>query len=403
VRVGVFVGDIWPEEGGGNTLRTGIIDAIKTAPSRHKFVLFHPTATGSDAFKNTTGSFLHQTRRWVRSHPVVGSVGRFLVREPRGRRDSISFEERCIRNARIDVAWFLTPGGNPVGLPYLATVWDLQHRKNPYFPEVSTTGWCWEDRERNYRSLLPRAARVITGTRAGKNDVVFFYGINPENVHIVPFPAIDIFHDTSPETIDIRRTCGIGNTSFILYPAQFWPHKNHVNLLLALQLLNASSDDPLQLVLTGSDKGNLQHAKETADQLGLSKKVHILGFVPRETLISLYRQALALVFPSFFGPDNLPPLEAFAIGCPVAAANVAGADEQLGDAAILFDPANPAEIAKAIRRIRDNEELRTELISRGRERVAARTPKNYVERICDILDEFEPIRRCWGADYVQHR
>jgi hypothetical protein len=60
------------------------------------------------------------------------------------------------------------------------------------------------------------------------------------------------------------------------------------------------------------------------------------------------------------------------------------------------------EIAEAIHKIRNNAELRAELIRRGRERVAERTPKRYVEQVCDILDEFEAIRRCWGSDYA-HR
>ena len=297
----------------------------------------------------------------------------------------------------------------PVSVPHIITVWDVEHRRQPYFPEVSTTD-CpfisinrfegWENRERYYQRILLRAARVLTGTQAGKKEITSLYGVNPENVHVVPFPADDLFHDASAgKFFNAHTKYGI-NDSFIFYPAQFWPHKNHANLLLALQLLNANSDDPLELVLTGSDQGNLHYVKETVQRLGLVQQVHILGFVSREDLVGLYRQAVALVFPSFFGPDNLPPLEAFATGCPVAAARVPGADEQLGDAAILFDPADPTEIAEAIRRIRDNEPLRAELIRRGRERVAARTAKDYVERICNILDELEPIRRCWSASYV---
>jgi glycosyltransferase involved in cell wall biosynthesis len=161
-----------------------------------------------------------------------------------------------------------------------------------------------------------------------------------------------------------------------------------------------NADEPMHLVLTGSDMGNLRHVQEAIHRLRLSSQVHFLGFLPREDLIGLYRQAVALVYPTFFGPDNLPPLEAFAAGCPVATSNISGADEQLGTAAVLFDPANPIEIAEAICRIRDNKEFRAELIRRGQERVALRTPQKYVEQICSILDEFEPFRKCWGRQYV---
>src|SRR5207249_4800394 len=118
---------------------------------------------------------------------------------------------------------------------------------------------------------------------------------------------------------------------FLFYPAQFWPHKNHVNLLLALDLLRGSAGVELDLVLTGSDKGNLNHVTKTAVALGLTSQVHILGFVPKADLRELYREAVSLTFASFFGPDNIPPLEAFALGCPVVAAAVPGSEEQLGN------------------------------------------------------------------------
>ena len=73
----------------------------------------------------------------------------------------------------------------PVSIPFITTVWDLEHRKRPYFPEVSRTGWLWADRERHYQTVLPRASFVITGTTTGKDEVVRYYGINPENVKVI--------------------------------------------------------------------------------------------------------------------------------------------------------------------------------------------------------------------------
>jgi hypothetical protein len=62
----------------------------------------------------------------------------------------------------------MVPRTEPLSVPYIASVWDLEHRKQPYFPEVSTTGWTWSARENVYNALLPRASMVITGTQAGK-------------------------------------------------------------------------------------------------------------------------------------------------------------------------------------------------------------------------------------------
>ena len=83
--------------------------------------------------------------------------------------------DQWIRMQQIDIVWFLHPMDTLVSVPYIATVWDLQHRSRPYFPEVSVTGWSWEERERTYSSILPRASYILTGTHAGKNEIVHYY------------------------------------------------------------------------------------------------------------------------------------------------------------------------------------------------------------------------------------
>jgi glycosyltransferase involved in cell wall biosynthesis len=139
---------------------------------------------------------------------------------------------------------------------------------------------------------------------------------------------------------------------------------------------------------------------QRAEELNLSTQVHFLGFVPREDLLSLYHNAFALTYLTFFGPENLPPLEAFALGCPVIASNVSGAQEQLGNAALLVDPKDPNQIALAIKSLHEDISLRYTLIQRGLERAHRWTGKDYVKGVFSILDEFEPIRRCWGKDVV---
>jgi glycosyltransferase involved in cell wall biosynthesis len=228
---------------------------------------------------------------------------------------------------------------------------------------------------------------------------VHYYGVNPDNVIVVPFPAPSIASEVQGDAIpNVRQKYGIRG-DFLLYPAQFWPHKNHVNLLIALALLKQSRGMTIEMVFTGSDKGNAGYVLEKIKELRLDDQVHMLGFVPREDLRALYSKALALTFASFFGPDNIPPLEAFALGCPVIASRVSGADEQLGDAALLFNPADPEELASAILTISQDPQLRARMIQKGTEIAKARTPEAYVEQVCKIFDKFVPIRRCWGQGY----
>jgi glycosyltransferase involved in cell wall biosynthesis len=376
--------------------------AIQAAHSRHEFIVFsHPPIVAQKP--KLPHSLISRVMERMNSLAKLGATAGLLRRAPPPAPERLSFEQQSLRDTHVDVVWFLIPWARPVSVPYIATVWDLEHRKQPYFPEVSVTGWTWEMRERTYGNLLPRAARIITGTQAGKNEIVSFYRVRPENVRVVRFPVADEFRQVSDGNhIAVRARYGIANP-FVFYPAQFWPHKNHVNLLLALRLLNNAAGHPLDLVLTGADVGNLGYVKQMIGELGLTAQVHVLGYVSRDEIAGLYREAEALVFPSFFGPDNLPPLEAFASGCPVALSRLEGADEQLEDAAILFDPSDPSAIAQAIQTLRTNKQLRIDLAQRGRELVALRTSQAYLEEVCLLLDEFEPLRRCWGRHYYgQH-
>jgi glycosyltransferase involved in cell wall biosynthesis len=387
MRVGIKADDFSGTAGGGGGIafQRTILGALSAVSSPHEIVFLQDI----EGQKRPASFFHRAVRRYEH-----------LVQRLTNTRPGPDAEGQAILQREIDVLWNISPIARPVAVPYLATVWDLAHRCLPLFPEVSITEWKWQDREDNYRSLLPRACRVLTGTNAGKNEIVSFYGVSPDNVRVIPFPVDARFRKPIAPTENIRAKYGILGR-FVFYPAQFWPHKNHVNLLLALRRYNDDHPLPLHLVLTGSDQGNLHHVMSTIRQLELSAFVHVLGFLPNEDLPAIYAQSEALVFPTFFGPDNIPPLEAFAAGCPVVASQLQGAEEQLGDAAILFNPANPADIAQAMARVVDDPIKRSELIDRGLRRVVGLTPENYVGKVLEILDEIEPMRRCWGKSCIR--
>ena len=195
--------------------------------------------------------------------------------------------------------------------------------------------------------------------------------------------------------VDVRGKYGLSQP-FLFYPAQFWAHKNHVTLLHALALLRKQGRE-IDLVFSGSDKGNRAHCENVTRELGVTPFVHYLGFVPDDDLIALYRQASALAYVSFGGPENLPPLEAFALGCPVLASDIPGAREQLGECAIYLDPCSAQNIASACQQVLDDGGLRARLIAAGRVRAQKWTGTDFVRGVFGILDDIEPIRRTWGG------
>jgi glycosyltransferase involved in cell wall biosynthesis len=103
-------------------------------------------------------------------------------------------------------------------------------------------------------------------------------------------------------------------------------------------------------------------------------------------MFELYRRARALIMPIFFGPTNIPQLEAYVAGCPVAAAGIYGVPEQVGDAALLFDPKSADEIATCMERLWTDDALCNDLAERGQKRAREWGPVQFSARLREIVD-----------------
>jgi glycosyltransferase involved in cell wall biosynthesis len=301
--------------------------------------------------------------------------------------------ETVLDRLGVEFVWCLGTSTPTRRLPYAVTVWDLQHRLQPIFPEVSAGGE-WARRERALSRALGQAATVIVGTEAGSAEVQHFYGVPESRIRRLPHPTPRwaLSAAASPHGAHGGTTVP---EPYVLYPAQFWAHKNHVALLHAIAMLRDEHDTRVDVVFVGGDQGNETHVRGVTRELRLENQVHFLGFVAREHLDQLYRGALAMAYTSYFGPENLPPLEAFALGCPVVAADVPGAREQLGDAALLVPPADHRALSSAILSTMSDRGLRDDLIARGHGRAAAYTTETYASEMFRVLDELEPMVRTW--------
>ncbi|MBW4459614.1 MAG: glycosyltransferase family 4 protein [Nodosilinea sp. WJT8-NPBG4] len=418
MKVALPVSAAFPSDGGGYTFESEIVAALlDLAPETHHEITIFSATAGSESAAAThpnltivhppsqlmTGALRGALRRGMglahRGHPKLSSQADKL---------QAAFVRHFIVKSRFDFSWVLAPAAliqcPKHHTPYALTIWDLQHRLQPYFPEISQ-GREWGKRERFYANNLKRATYVVTGTERGKVEIERFYQIAPERIRVIPFPTPRL-----GDAIATRSHREIANqpatkeellaqhglpSRYFFYPAQFWPHKNHYTLLKAFKTLVDQQGEDVALVLTGSDKGNAGYIKQLIHDLDLTAKVHILGFVSKEDLANLYKHALALVFPTHFGPDNLPPLEAFSLGCPVIASQVPGAAEQLGNAALLVDQRDAAQMAGAMKSVYEDEALRHDLIQKGLTRAKSWQPQDYAKQLITLLDEFESIRYCW--------
>jgi len=266
--------------------------------------------------------------------------------------------------------------------PTVGVIHDLMHRHETRFPEVGSRSIV-RRRDRHYRNLCTHARAILVDSQVGQGHVEAAYAIDSSRIHVLPYVAPEYMHQQqTPEDFDVRYELP---NQFIFYPAQFWEHKNHVRLLHALAAVRPMLPD-LHLVLVGSEKNALASVRRTIEQLQLADRVHVLGYVPDRDMPVFYRRALALVMPTFFGPTNIPPLEAMSVGCPMAISNIYAMPDQVGEAALLFDPNSVEEISETIRRLATDAALRERLSAAARCRAQRWGQPQFDERFQQIIE-----------------
>lgn len=280
-----------------------------------------------------------------------------------------AFERALIRDG-IDVVHFTSTSKRHLllyQLPFIITIFDGSHRDTPEFPEVRTFGE-FERRELLFGLASIKAAMVIINTPELTEALYRRYGMERERAICIPFSPSTYVSKSAPDAATDAAVLAKYRLEpgYLFYPAQFWPHKNHMTLLAALALLRERGVTE-RLVLCGSDRGGRDKIVAAIQTYGLSDQVSIIGFVESAELGALYRGAAALAMPSFFGPTNLPPLEAWAVGTPVIYPEAFKA--QAGDAAILFDYDDPSSLADAIVSLR-TDGTRERLSAAGYRRLA---------------------------------
>jgi glycosyltransferase involved in cell wall biosynthesis len=270
-------------------------------------------------------------------------------------------------------------------LPSWATFWDLGHRDLPEFPEVAQSR-IFEHREKSYRRSLIRASRIIAESEESCKKLTLTYGLRPEKLmvaHLVP----DLREDSNSSQAD-------RDPKLAFYPAQFWPHKNHVVLLYALKRLIDTKRQPRHLILTGSDKGNEEHIRQLARELDVEAYITFAGFASFEQIKDLYRTVGVTVMPSVLGPTNLPPLEALVMGCPVAATFSADSISLCETGVAHMEPFDVEGWAHIL-------DASTQLPAPEQDEVVAaigtRRQAN-VNRLAKALDEFALLRALWAPN-----
>jgi glycosyltransferase involved in cell wall biosynthesis len=276
-----------------------------------------------------------------------------------------------LRRGRFDLLHspsFVVPFGCPC--PTVATIFDVSFLM---FPEHFERRW------RNYMkfvmpSVLRSVSAVICISECARQDLLKFYKVAPEKVHVV-YCGIDHGRFSPGATLNREWAQSIGlRKDYVLHVGLLSQRKNIPTLLRAVAALRAQGRfEDLQLVLAGPELSVLTGAPEIYDairDLGLGEAVVLAGFVPDKFMPGLYAQARLLVMPSLYEGFGLPVAESMASGVPVVASNTSSLPEIAAGAAILVPPQDESAWAEGIAQILENPAVANDLRRKGLERAA---------------------------------
>jgi glycosyltransferase involved in cell wall biosynthesis len=249
-----------------------------------------------------------------------------------------------------------------VHIPTVINIPDVQHEYFPEFFDKDSLNW----RQLHYNASVANANMVLTVSEFSRRTFLFKYNISPDKVKSVYLAGDEIFHYSANPTIQnsVRQRYSLPET-YGYFPANTWPHKNHHILLKAMQFYKSKYGSPPKIVLTGAKDTGHKDLLRSINEYDLNNDIVFLGYLPKEDMPYIYRNASFLVFPSLFEGFGMPVLEAMLCECPVICSNTTSLPEVAGDAALFFDPNNPEELAERMNQILADHGLRNNIVARG--------------------------------------
>lgn len=374
---------------GGGVLQysQAIVDAALSLPARYELC----AAIGDALWEGVLPQRIKVVRLtdtlWTRSLNRLAHVSRIPVALWRRTLAKLDTNVAALLDERCDL--WVCPNHDRYAfrapVPALGTVHDLMHRYEGRFPEVSANGE-FESREFHFSETVRWSKAVLVDSELGKKQLVESYGISPQKVFVLPYIAPSyIYEYDGGRDAAVRAQYSLPD-KFFFYPAQFYQHKNHGALLNAVARMRQAHPD-VKLALVGAkDRNGYDDVTREVARLGLGDNVIFLGYAPDGDMAALYHMARALVMPTYFGPTNIPQLEAFAMGCPVATSRIYGIPEQVGDAALLFDPSSVEEIHDTMVRLWVDDGLCADLARRGSEHALNWGPSQFRARFREIVE-----------------
>ena len=216
-----------------------------------------------------------------------------------------------------------------------------------------------------FKKYAQKATRIVTVSEYSKNDISNIYAVDKSKIDVSLNGVNPFFHPIgTTDQINVRKQYSNGN-DFFLFVGALHPRKNIKRLLLAFDLFKNETNSTNKLLIVGAKMWWNKELKNTFENLEHKNEVIFTGRKSSEELQLLYAAAQALCFVPYFEGFGIPIIEAMKCGCPVITANCTAMPEVSGDAALLVNPFKISEIANAMIKIENDNNLRAELSEKG--------------------------------------
>lgn len=245
------------------------------------------------------------------------------------------FEKELIKD-KIDLIFFTHPASETVllrKLNFIYTLWDMCHIDHPEFPEIKFNKE-FLSRENIYQLSCSTSVGILVESDFTKNEIVKRYNVDQNKIK-----KINLYYNKfeNPKNLPTKEIKNLIKKEYFFYPAQFWAHKNHIFIIKAIKILREQHNKRVNVVFTGSDMGNKNFVKESVKKFDLEDQVSFLDFVNNDDLFHLYKNSKALLMPTYFGPTNIPPIEAIEMNIPIIYSDKKYVKEQFENATYPLD------------------------------------------------------------------
>ena len=289
--------------------------------------------------------------------------------------DRLLYVAKCIRaqsksilreiGADLLFCPFTAPFYYEPGVPTVCIIYDLQYKTYPeFFHKIDAM-----QRKQTFVDACNKSTFLAAISDYTREAAIMHGNLEKNRIRTIYLRMANRL--TAADESDNGLLCRLGLTHqrYFLYPANFWKHKNHEMLITAFSCACHNKLEPdIRLVCTGAPGARRDWLKHACNMMNLDDRIIFPGYLPEKDLSILLTNSLGIIFPSLYEGFGLPIIEAMAAGVPVACSNSTSLPEVSGDAAILFDPRIPEQIANAIITLANDKRLRSQLIDSGKQR-----------------------------------